>query len=125
MVIVHTYSHSQKRHAYIYLIAMFCMYVCMYVCMRSCSQLPSGVLQYEDYITAARRTARFLRESGAEVVLAITHNRLSNDVALTQAVPEIDLLLGNILSYRCVCGGVSVLSVYVCMLCTFLYVVFL
>ena len=69
------------------------MYVCMYVC--SCSQLPSGVLQYEDYVEAARRTARLLREKGAEVVLAITHNRFSNDIALTQAVPEIDLLLGT------------------------------
>ena len=45
----------------------------MYVC--SCSQLPSGVLQYEDYVEAARRTARFLREKGAEVVLAITLQR--------------------------------------------------
>ena len=44
--------------------------------------MPSGVLQY-DYVEAARRTARFLREKGAEVVLAITHNRLSNDIALT------------------------------------------
>ena len=60
----------------------------------SCSQLPPGVLEYADYVEVARATARLLREQGAEVVLAISHNRLSNDVKLTKAVPEIDLLLG-------------------------------
>ena len=52
------------------------------------------MLEYADYVEVARATARLLREQGAEVVLAISHNRLSNDVKLTKAVPEIDLLLG-------------------------------
>ena len=52
-------------------------------------------IKYENYITAARCAARKLKKNGAEVVLAITHNRLNNDRILTDAVPEIDLLLGG------------------------------
>jgi len=60
-----------------------------------CSQLKPGELVYEDYIESARKAARDLKNRGAEVVLAITHNRLDNDYKLTKAVPEIDLLLGG------------------------------
>jgi len=63
--------------------------------LKSCSQLSPNVLVYEDYIESARKTAIFLRQQGAEIVLAITHNRLANDYKLTEAVPEIDLLLGG------------------------------
>lgn len=60
-----------------------------------CSQLFPGELIYHDYIETARAAAKDLRKQGAEIVLAITHNRLDNDYALTAAVPEIDLLLGG------------------------------
>lgn len=63
--------------------------------LSQCSQLPPNTLAYEDYIESAKKTAKFLRQNGAEIVLAITHNRLSNDYKLMDAVPEIDLLLGG------------------------------
>lgn len=61
----------------------------------SCSQLRTGEILYEDYIESARTAAIALKAQGAEIVLAITHNRLDNDYKLVNAVPEIDLLLGS------------------------------
>lgn len=63
--------------------------------LTSCSQLNPGEIIYEDYIQSAKKAAIDLRARGAEIVLAITHNRLENDYKLTEAVPEIDLLLGG------------------------------
>jgi 2',3'-cyclic-nucleotide 2'-phosphodiesterase (5'-nucleotidase family) len=36
-----------------------------------------------------------VQASGAEVVVALTHMRVPNDVKLAQAVPEIDAVLGG------------------------------
>jgi 2',3'-cyclic-nucleotide 2'-phosphodiesterase (5'-nucleotidase family) len=44
---------------------------------------------------AALRAVRDLRARGAEVVVALTHLRLDDDIALARAVPEIDLILGG------------------------------
>ena len=63
--------------------------------LQGCSQLPPNTIAYEDFIESARKMAHFLRKSGADVIIAITHNRLANDYKLTSAVPEIDLLLGG------------------------------
>ena len=63
--------------------------------LKECSQVKPGELVYEDYIESAKKYARELKQQGAEVVLAITHNRLANDYTLTKEVPEIDLLLGG------------------------------
>ena len=62
--------------------------------LEGCSQLKPGELIYSDYIAVAKKTATELRAEGAEVVIAITHSREPNDLRLTKAVPEIDLLLG-------------------------------
>ncbi len=39
--------------------------------------------------------ARELREAGADLVVALTHERLSGDLALLEAVEEIDIVLGG------------------------------
>ena len=63
--------------------------------LKGCGHLKPGELAYEDYIKSAKAAALDLRSRGAEVVLALTHSRLSNDYELTKAVPEIDVLLGG------------------------------
>jgi len=60
-----------------------------------CVQLKEGEIVYEDHVESARKAAQELRANGAEVVFALTHNRLKNDRELAAAVPEIDLLLGG------------------------------
>ncbi|CAJ1351477.1 unnamed protein product [Effrenium voratum] len=60
-----------------------------------CSQLKPGEITYEDYIQTGRSYARKMKAEGAQVVVALTHNRFDNDKKLTAAVPEIDLLLGG------------------------------
>lgn len=60
-----------------------------------CSQLKKGEVTYEDYIESARAAASQLKQDGADIVLALTHCRHAEDIALTTAVPEIDLLLGG------------------------------
>jgi 5'-nucleotidase len=60
-----------------------------------CSTVNAGDFQYVDFIEAARETAKALRLRGAEIVLAITHSRHANDIKLSDAVPEIDLILGG------------------------------
>ncbi|KAF8064656.1 yfkN [Scenedesmus sp. PABB004] len=47
------------------------------------------------FIEEGRRAARELRAAGAEVVLALTHMRVPNDLALAAAAPEIDAVLGG------------------------------
>eukprot|EP01038_Epipyxis_sp_PR26KG_P013996 gene13996-18771_t len=60
-----------------------------------CSQLADNELKYNDFIEVATRVSAELKAKGAEIVIAITHNRLENDYKLTEAVPGIDLLLGG------------------------------
>ena len=50
---------------------------------------------YADMFETARRLAIELRADGADIVLAVTHNRMANDYELVQRVPEIDALLGG------------------------------
>ena len=60
-----------------------------------CSQLKPGELKYEDFIEAATQAAAQLRSEGAELVLALTHNRLQNDRKLAAANPGVDFFLGG------------------------------
>jgi 5'-nucleotidase len=46
-------------------------------------------------VESARTTARMLLAQGADIVIAITHSRFANDLVLTEAVPEITILLGG------------------------------
>ena len=50
---------------------------------------------HTDPIEAARDAAQSLRSRGAELVLALTHSRYENDLKLSEAVREIDLILGG------------------------------
>ncbi|KAF6251135.1 Metallo-dependent phosphatase-like protein [Scenedesmus sp. NREL 46B-D3] len=52
-------------------------------------------VHYLDFVEEGRRLAQELRSSGAELVLALTHMRVPNDIQLAQAVPEIDVVLGG------------------------------
>lgn len=61
----------------------------------SCLQLKKNEILYEDYIASARAAAKDLRQRGAEIVIAVCHNRIEGDRALAVAVPEIDLILGG------------------------------
>ena len=48
-----------------------------------------------DFIDEGRKLAKSLRDSGADIVIALTHMRSPNDRLLAAAVPEIQLLLGG------------------------------
>jgi 2',3'-cyclic-nucleotide 2'-phosphodiesterase (5'-nucleotidase family) len=49
----------------------------------------------EDRIAVARDAARRLRARGAELVVALTHQELGDDLALAAAVPGIDRIVGG------------------------------
>lgn len=48
-----------------------------------------------DVTTAARVAVQALREDGARVIIAVTHQDMRDDVALVQKVPGIDLVIGG------------------------------
>lgn len=48
-----------------------------------------------DLVGIARQQAQDLRAQGADIVLALTHLTLSDDILLAEQVPEIDLILGG------------------------------
>ena len=50
---------------------------------------------YMDFIASASVHAANLKKDGCDIVIALTHMRLSNDVILARNVPEIDLILGG------------------------------
>lgn len=60
-----------------------------------CTQLKPNEIVYEDYIEAARTAAAKLRAEGAELVVALCHNRLDGDRVLAKEVPAIDIILGG------------------------------
>jgi len=58
-------------------------------------RLPPGGVSYIDFIEEGGRLARDLRNNGADLVIALTHCRLPNDLLLAEKVPDIDLILGG------------------------------
>jgi len=48
-----------------------------------------------DFVEEGRRLAAELKSQGAEIIIALTHMRHPNDVALASQVPEIQLILGG------------------------------
>eukprot|EP00659_Diplonema_papillatum_P019590 gene19590-30178_t len=60
-----------------------------------CPRLAKGEASYRDIFEVGESEARALKAEGAEIVLALTHNRLSMDRDLTDRCPSIDLLLGG------------------------------
>eukprot|EP00794_Sanderia_malayensis_P018960 gene18960-20866_t len=55
----------------------------------------SSDVVYHDYVDVARRLATELRNEGAELVIALTHMRIPNDLRLLQSDADIDLILGG------------------------------
>ncbi|KAI0989165.1 hypothetical protein GJ496_010864 [Pomphorhynchus laevis] len=50
---------------------------------------------YIDFIEHSRNLAESLRSQGAEIIIAVTHMRLSNDQLLFNSVKSIDIILGG------------------------------
>eukprot|EP00906_Rhabdomonas_costata_P004932 RCo007399 len=62
--------------------------------LKTIRDLPSYV-EYRDKFSCAQAEAQRLRQAGADLVIALTHQRESNDRDLLRRVPEIDLALGG------------------------------
>ncbi|EGD72662.1 hypothetical protein, variant, partial [Salpingoeca rosetta] len=57
---------------------------------------PPEDIQYRDFIETAQEYIKILREEDeCDLVIALTHMRENNDLALAKACPEIDLVLGG------------------------------
>ncbi|XP_041926794.1 5'-nucleotidase-like isoform X2 [Alosa sapidissima] len=52
-------------------------------------------IDFIDYVVTADRLSKELRESGAELVIALTHMRWSNDIRLATEAKGLDLILGG------------------------------
>eukprot|EP00755_Sulcionema_specki_P027394 Sspe_Gene.87675::Locus_59313_Transcript_1_1_Confidence_1.000_Length_2478::g.87675::m.87675/K01081/E3.1.3.5; 5'-nucleotidase len=60
-----------------------------------CPRLDKNEAVYRDIIATGEELARQLKAEGAELVIALTHNRIDLDRQVTAACPSIDLLLGG------------------------------
>eukprot|EP01063_Lacrimia_lanifica_P037098 TRINITY_DN7525_c0_g1_i1.p1 TRINITY_DN7525_c0_g1~~TRINITY_DN7525_c0_g1_i1.p1 ORF type:complete len:1476 (+),score=555.39 TRINITY_DN7525_c0_g1_i1:109-4536(+) len=60
-----------------------------------CPRLTPDEAVYRDIFEVGEAEAQVLKEEGAEVVIALTHNRLAMDKHVTKRCPSIDLLLGG------------------------------
>ncbi len=57
---------------------------------------PKGWVRYDtDFAAVARREIAALQAEGAQIIVALTHLDLADDIALAVQVPEIDLVLGG------------------------------
>ena len=52
-------------------------------------------IDYIDYVVVADRLSKELRESGAELIIALTHMRWSHDIRLAMEAKSLDLILGG------------------------------
>ncbi|XP_063043095.1 5'-nucleotidase-like [Engraulis encrasicolus] len=52
-------------------------------------------VDFVDYVAAADQISKELRESGAELVIALTHMRWPNDARLATEAKDVDLILGG------------------------------
>nr|XP_015221588.1 PREDICTED: trifunctional nucleotide phosphoesterase protein YfkN-like isoform X2 [Lepisosteus oculatus] len=52
-------------------------------------------IDYVDYVVMAERLSKELREKGAELIVAITHMKWSNDIRLASKTKAVDLILGG------------------------------
>ena len=50
---------------------------------------------FEDFVKSGKKWCEKLRESGCEIIIALTHMRMPNDKKLTSKVPDLDLVLGG------------------------------
>ena len=52
-------------------------------------------VDYRDFVEEGKKLSRELKSAGAEIVIALTHMRLPNDVKLAQEVKDIDIILAG------------------------------
>lgn len=52
-------------------------------------------MEFIDYVTAAKRLLPKLKEEGCDLLVALTHMRMPNDVRLAKEVPDLHLILGG------------------------------
>lgn len=50
---------------------------------------------YESFVNVGKKFVKELQSQGAEVIIALTHMEIEQDVSLANAIPEIDLILGG------------------------------
>ncbi|KAF6016894.1 hypothetical protein EB796_024792 [Bugula neritina] len=50
---------------------------------------------FTDYVACATDLSERLRQQGADVVIALTHMRMKNDITLAEKVPGVDIILGG------------------------------
>lgn len=70
-------------------------------------------LKYIDYIQCAKRLCEKLKkEYKCDLIIALTHMRIPNEIILAQQVPEIDLILGghDHVYYTNVCNDVFMMK---------------
>lgn len=49
-----------------------------------------------DFVESGRTMAKYMKsELGCDIVIALTHMRVPNDIKLAEEVPEIDIILGG------------------------------
>lgn len=56
---------------------------------------PGPDVSFEPYAVAGPRIAQVLKDQGADVVIALSHEEYTGDLALMRAAPAIDLVLGG------------------------------
>ncbi|KAG1664928.1 hypothetical protein FOA52_004450 [Chlamydomonas sp. UWO 241] len=70
--------------------------------LETLGHVPLTDVRYIDFVAEGRRLAAQLRSEGCELVVAVTHMRVPNDMKLTSEAPEFDLVLGgHDHSYHC------------------------
>ena len=55
----------------------------------------AGPIRFEETLPAARRAVRALERQGVDLVVALTHQSMADDVALARALPRIDVVVGG------------------------------
>ncbi|EGR28866.1 ser thr protein phosphatase family protein, putative [Ichthyophthirius multifiliis] len=64
--------------------------------LNSVSEIDLSLVKYEDFVACGRRLTKIMKEQyKCDLIIALTHMRVPNDIKLGQEVPEIDLILGG------------------------------
>ena len=60
--------------------------------MATLSCVNTDDLDYRDFVVEGKRLSKELKKQGAELVIALTHMRLPNDITLAKEVEDIDII---------------------------------
>lgn len=61
----------------------------------NCFSSNAPQVKYIDFVELGRKLARELKAQGAELLIALTHMRVPNDVKLAEEVEEFDIIAGG------------------------------